>query len=103
MALGAVSEVAISVTAYCLTRAQHLDVSFVDFLVLMPPVVLLGALPISIGGWGVRENVLVLTLAPLGIATDAALIGVQIGLVGALMSLPGGAIWLFGHILPRNR
>jgi uncharacterized membrane protein YbhN (UPF0104 family) len=104
LGLGAVSEVNISVTAYCLARAQHLDISFVDFLVLMPPVVLLGALPISIGGWGVRENVLVLTLAPLGIATGAALlIGVQIGLLGALMSLPGGAIWLFGHILPRNR
>jgi uncharacterized membrane protein YbhN (UPF0104 family) len=104
LTLGAVSEVAISVTAYCLTRAQHLDVSFVDFLALMPPVVLLGALPISIGGWGVRENVLVLTLAPLGIATGAALlVGVQIGLLGAFLSLPGGAIWLYGHILRRNR
>jgi uncharacterized membrane protein YbhN (UPF0104 family) len=100
LAFAALSEVAISVVAYCLARAQNLDVSFVDFLALMPPVVLLGALPISIGGWGVRENVLVLTLAPLGIAAGSALlVGVQIGLLGAVLSLPGAAIWLFGHVL----
>ena len=72
IALAVVSEIALALTAYCLARAQHLDVSFVDFLMLMPPVLLLGALPISVGGWGVRENVLVdMALAPIGVASGA--------------------------------
>jgi hypothetical protein len=103
IALAMVSEIALTTAAYCLARAQHLDVSFADFLMLMPPVLLLGALPISVGGWGVRENVLVLALAPIGVAGGAALlVGIQIGLLGALVSLPGGAIWLFKHLLHRR-
>jgi glycosyltransferase 2 family protein len=103
LALAAVSEVTISATAYCLARAQHLDISLVDFLALMPAVLLLGALPISVGGWGVRENVLVLALAPIGIAAGAALlIGVEIGFLGAVLTLPGGAIWLLRHVLRRQ-
>lgn len=102
LALGAASELVLTVTAYSLARAQHLDVSFVDFMALMPPVVLLGALPISIGGWGVRENIMVLALASIGIAAGPALlVGVQIGLLSVLMSLPGGAILLFGHVSRR--
>jgi uncharacterized membrane protein YbhN (UPF0104 family) len=100
LAIGALSEVTISITAYCLARAQHLDISLVDFMAVMPAVVLLGALPISVGGWGVRENVLVLALAPLGVAAGAALlIGVEIGFLGAVLSLPGGVFWLFRHVL----
>jgi glycosyltransferase 2 family protein len=102
LVLAVMSEIALTLTAYCLARAQHLDVSFADFLMLVPPVLLLGALPISIGGWGVRENVLVLGLAPIGVApASALLIGLQIGLLASLVSLPGGPIWLFGHVARR--
>ena len=91
----AVSVLAISLTAYCLARAQDLDVSFVDFLILMPPVVLLSSLPVSIGGWGIRETAMVLALAPFGVpASSALLISVQMGLLAAFMSLPGGGFWL---------
>src|SRR4029077_21281375 len=74
LAIAAASQIAIPAVAYSLARAQHLDVSFVDFLVLIPPVVLLAALPISIGGWGVRENAMIIALAPIGVAAGSALL-----------------------------
>jgi hypothetical protein len=103
LAIGAVSQVAIAAVAYSLARAQHLDVSFVDFLILIPPVVLLAALPISVGGWGVRENAMIIAMAPLGVmAGSALLISVQAALLANLVSLPGGILWLARHGLRRG-
>lgn len=99
LAISASGMVAISLTAYCLARAQHLDVSVLDFLVLMPPVVLLSALPVSVGGWGVRENAMVVGLGSVGIAAGpAVVVSVQMGLLAALVSLPGGALWLIRYL-----
>lgn len=92
-------QIAVSLTASCLAWAQHLDVSFLDFVVLMPPVTLIVALPISAGGWGVREGAIVAALAPAGVGTGAALLlSVEMGLIAALVSLPGGAIWLLRYL-----
>lgn len=96
LVVSALGQVGISATAYCLARAEHLDTSLIEFLILMPPVVLLTALPISAGGWGLRENAMIAALAPVGIASNAALlISVQMGMLAALTSLPGGVILLF--------
>jgi glycosyltransferase 2 family protein len=98
--LSALGQVAISATAYCLARAQGLDVSFMEMLVLMPPVTLLASLPISAGGWGVREAAMIAILAPAGITSTAALlISVELGALAALVSLPGGGIWLARHVM----
>jgi len=102
LAIAAASQIAIPAVAYGLARAQHLDVSFLDFLILIPPVVLLSALPISIGGWGVRENAMIIALAPIGVASGSALlIAVQLALLANLLSLPGGILWLAHHGLKR--
>ena len=99
LALAAAGQVAISATAWCLASAQHLDVSFVDFVVLMPPVMLIVALPISAGGWGLREGAMIAALAPAGVtAGSALLVSVEMGLLTALVSLPGGAIWLLRYL-----
>jgi hypothetical protein len=56
---------------------------------------LLVALPISAGGWGVREGALVAALALVGVErASALLLSVELGLIGTLVALPGGAIWL---------
>ena len=103
LAIAAASQIAIPAVAYGLARAQHLDVAFLDFLVLIPPVVLLSALPISIGGWGVRENAMIIALAPIGVtASSALLIAVQLALLAGLLSLPGGILWLAHHGLRRG-
>lgn len=95
LGIAVLSQIAIALVAYSLARAQHLDVSLVDFLILMPPVVLLAALPISIGGWGVRENAMIMAVAPIGVAAGAALlISIQAALLANVASLPGGILWL---------
>jgi hypothetical protein len=96
IAIAALGQAAITAMVWCLARSQHLDVPFADLLVLLPPVTLLASLPISAGGWGVREGAMVAALAAAGVAGAAALlISIELGLLTALVSLPGGAIWLY--------
>lgn len=94
LAIAAASQVALAAVAYCLARAQHLDVTVLDFIMLMPPVVLLVTLPVSAGGWGVREGAMVAMLGTIGVASGPALlISVEMGALAALISLPAGALW----------
>jgi hypothetical protein len=103
LAVSAVGQFAIAGVAYSLARAQHLDVSLLDFVMLMPPVVLLTTLPVSAGGWGVRESAMVAMLAVIGIAPSSALlVSVEMGVLAALISLPAGAMWVFQYrVRPR--
>lgn len=56
---------------------------------------LLAALPISVGGWGVRELAMVSLFGALGLAAEPAfLISLLIGAVTIAVSLPGGLLWL---------
>jgi uncharacterized membrane protein YbhN (UPF0104 family) len=92
----ALGQVAIAAMAWCLARSLHLDVPFVDFVLLMPPVMLVASLPISVGGWGVREGSMVVALASAGVASASALlISIELGLLTALLSLPGGVLWVY--------
>jgi glycosyltransferase 2 family protein len=99
LAIAAAGQIAIPAVAYSLARGQHLDVSFLDFLVLIPPVVLLAGLPISIGGWGVRENAMIIAMASIGMAAGSALlISVELAALASLISMPGGAIWMVRYL-----
>lgn len=50
-----------------------LPLTAIDCLLLIAPITLLTAVPISISGWGVREGVMVGALGMIGIATEQAL------------------------------
>lgn len=70
---------------------------------IVPVAVLSSSLPISIGGWGVREASLSYGLALFGTASaDAALLGLALGIGLLLASLPGGIVLLLsgGRIRP---
>jgi uncharacterized membrane protein YbhN (UPF0104 family) len=96
VAIATLGQVLVAAEAWCLAQSQHLGVSFVDFAMLMPPVMLLVALPVSAGGWGVREGAMVAALALVGVGVaPSLLLSVELGLVTTLVSLPGGAIWLY--------
>jgi uncharacterized membrane protein YbhN (UPF0104 family) len=96
VAIATIGQLLVAVEAWCLAQSQHLGVSLVDFAILMPAVMLLVALPISAGGWGVREGAIVAALALVGVGTaPALLLSVELGLIGTLVSLPGGVIWLY--------
>jgi uncharacterized protein (TIRG00374 family) len=95
VAIATVGQLLVAVEAWSLAQAQHLDVSLIAFAILMPPVMLVVALPISAGGWGVREGALVAALALVGVDRAAALLlSVELGVIGTLVALPGGALWL---------
>jgi hypothetical protein len=88
-------QVLVAAEAWCLSQSQALGVPFLDFAMLMPPVMLLVALPVSAGGWGVREGAMVAALALVGVGREPALLlSIELGLLWTLVALPGGAIWL---------
>ena len=69
--------------------------SFADSLLLVPLVLLLTTLPISVGGWGVRELGMVGLLALVGVPKPVALaVSVQLGMLQIIASLPGAWIYL---------
>ncbi|HEC14310.1 MAG TPA: UPF0104 family protein, partial [Rhodospirillales bacterium] len=83
---------------FVLALGLGLDVTFVDCLVLFPPVLLVTTLPISIAGWGVREGAMVAAFGLVGVPAEGALVlSILFGLLSIAISLPGGVIWLMSQ------
>jgi glycosyltransferase 2 family protein len=81
--------------AYCIARSLGIAVGPVAMIAVTSMMTLVVALPISVAGWGVREVSLVALLGLLGVDREAALaLSVELGLIGTLLSLPGGVVWL---------
>lgn len=79
--------------SYFLARALHIDLSFYIFMLIIPMVYVLTALPISLGGLGVREGVLTFFLLKVGVmASDAVLFAFLIYLNRIAVALIGGFI-----------
>lgn len=80
---------------YALARGVGAQLSVADAGVLIPPVVLLTAVPISISGWGVREGAMVACLGLAGVPSEEALsVSLLLGAISVIIGLIGGAIWL---------
>ncbi len=95
---GLLTHINLSFVVFLLADGLALSVTFFDCLTLVPPVVLVTTIPISIGGWGVREQAIVTAFALVGVARgDAVTLSIMVGLCGLLISLPGGLVWLFSH------
>ncbi len=100
LAFGILTHINISFCVFLLAVALSLDVTWLDCLVLVPPVLLVMTLPISIAGWGVRETAMVAAFGLIGVPEGgAAVLGFLLGLVGIVAAAPGGIIWL----MSRNR
>ena len=81
--------------AWCCTKAIASPVSFVQILLLMPPVLLIVSMPISIAGWGVRESSLMLAFAHAGLAQgDGLAISILFGVVSFIVGMAGGIVWI---------
>jgi uncharacterized membrane protein YbhN (UPF0104 family) len=95
LALGVASQVGASLTAYAIARSLGLNVTATQCMILMQPITLFSTLPISIGGWGVREAAMVTIFGLVGVPPSAALIvSIQVGLLAVVLSLPGGVLFL---------
>jgi glycosyltransferase 2 family protein len=92
---GLIGNANLSLCLYLLAVAIGLQVSLLEFLALMPVVLLIVNIPISIGGWGVREGVMVGVLGLVGVSDDGAfMLSVLFGVGTLILSIPGGLIWL---------
>jgi glycosyltransferase 2 family protein len=75
--------------------ALDAPLSWVSAIALTPLVLLAAAMPISIGGWGVREAAAVAIFGLAGLAPAQALaLSVSYGLVSFLAATPGLPMWL---------
>ncbi len=93
--LGVTGNILIALATFCLGQSIGVEVSVVDCLVLMPPVILITTIPISIAGWGLRESAMVAIFGFISIVQeDAIALSLLFGLVNAVVSLPGGLLWL---------
>lgn len=80
---------------HALAKGMSLDVTFYESLILVPPAMLLTALPISIGGWGIREGSFVMAFGLLGLASESAFaLSSLFGLTTVAAALIGGFFWL---------
>jgi glycosyltransferase 2 family protein len=76
-------------------HAVHVPLSLPVVLAIGPILLLAQVLPISIGGWGVREAAAVALLAMTGVnATSALLVSIMFGILLILATLPGVLFWL---------
>jgi uncharacterized membrane protein YbhN (UPF0104 family) len=78
---------------FVLGRAVGVQLAFLDCLLLVPPALLLSALPVSLAGWGVREGTLAGMFALVGAApADIVAVSIAYGLTGPAIGLVYAAL-----------
>lgn len=76
---------------YLLARATAVPLGAIDCLLIVPPALLLASLPVSIGGWGLREAAMATGFALVGVATaDAVAVSVLYGLTAPVIGIAYG-------------
>ena len=92
------------VIVWSVGRAQGLPLPLPDAAVLFTIMIGVVIVPISIGGWGLRELAVISLLASYGVAPEIALLfSVCFGLALAAGSLPGALVWLLYPFVPAQR
>jgi uncharacterized membrane protein YbhN (UPF0104 family) len=103
IAAAVMGQTAFALAAYAMAGSLGMNVTVMDCIVVMQMVALLTAVPISVGGWGVREVSMVGLFALIGVPSSSALVlSVQLGLLGLALNLPGGIFWLLLRQEPRS-
>ena len=83
------------VVLYLAATAVGVPLSLLAILAAGPSLFLAQAVPVSIGGWGIREAAAVVVLGITGTdAASAVLIGLTLGVLITLAALPGVLLWL---------
>jgi uncharacterized membrane protein YbhN (UPF0104 family) len=92
----------ISITVHLMTVvvlwscAQAIGSSFtlLNSLLLIPPVILIAAVPISIAGWGVRESAMIAAFSYAGLPQgDGVLVSILFGASNFFIGTVGGIAW----------
>jgi len=82
------------VAAYAAGRAIQAEASFVQILLLVPPVMLVTMLPVSIAGWGLREASMTMAFMSAGLAqADGFVVSLLVGISQLAVGAIGGILW----------
>jgi uncharacterized protein (TIRG00374 family) len=96
IAISVVNQLVLGWIVYFIAGRLHVEIGLFSVIALFSPALLLSMLPISLGGWGVREAALVWLLGTANVPQDASLaISLLFGIVTTAASLVGGVLWLF--------
>jgi glycosyltransferase 2 family protein len=79
-------------------RDLEMNLGLGHWFLIVPPALLISMLPISAGGWGLREASFVVALAGFAIPPEEAIIPpILFGLGVLVVTLPGGIVWLMNR------
>lgn len=82
--------------AWCAAQAIGSTASFTHMMLLIPPVILIMMVPISIAGWGVREQSMQAAFIYSGLSgADGVTISILFGAVYFVTGAIGGLAWLY--------
>lgn len=106
--LSLAAQIVYFVAVFIITKSTGANISFAQLLTVLPVITLVASLPLSLGGWGVREGAFIYGLGLLGVPMETAfLVSVQIGLLSmlsvALTALPVLALSTEGRTLMLRR
>lgn len=95
MAVSAATHVATALCAWVIGRSIGIELAFGAYCVLIPLVLLITMLPVSIGGWGVREGAMIAVFRLAGVEPSAAFaLSLLFGLCFVVGGVPGALLWL---------
>jgi glycosyltransferase 2 family protein len=98
VALGLAIHALAVLIASLVARAYGVEPSLGVWVSIIPLSLLACAVPVSIGGWGVREGAIILLAGPLGVPpAEALLVSLTIGVLNVVASLPGAVVLLRWH------
>lgn len=89
--LSLISQLLIVFTYFFIGKSLNIELGLLEYVLVVPVVALFSSLPISVGGLGVREGVMVFLLTTAGTTTSSA-VSVSIVYLSVLIfiTLPGG-------------
>jgi len=88
---------------YLLSIGLDIQLSFSQSIILVPIVILLSNIPLTIGGWGLREGASIYILQIVNISTSEALtLSVSFGILSIFMGLLSGFMWIILEKLEFN-
>jgi len=98
MALGIAASILGLLAAYVLGKDLGIPLALPAYVALVGGAVLLSVLPVSLGGWGMREWGMVSLFGAVGVSAEQALaLSLVWGVLPLLISLPAGLIWWAGR------
>ena len=78
--------------------------SLISIFVFVPAINLILTLPISVGGFGARENLFIYFFSQTGISTEKILlVSTYVGIIGIINAIIGGLIVLFSSLKSEDK